>query len=121
MPKRCAIFRWMANNTSGNPQHSANLDFNKSKVFPFFFTQKAAPLSYSHLAHALLSDLQQCIMHRVKLDIMGLLLVYPSRAAHFAWLASYALECGPQTTHPAAPRPSSDPSGNMALMVACLT
>ena len=38
------------------------------------------------------------------------------------WLAgSCALLLGPQTTHPAAPWPSSDPSGNMALMVACLT
>lgn len=38
------------------------------------------------------------------------------------WLVgSSALQLGPQTTHPAAPRPSSDPSGNMALMVACLT
>lgn len=64
MPKRCAIFRLMAINTSGNPQHCANLDFNESKVFPFF-TQKAAPLSYPRLAHALLSDLQQCIMHRL--------------------------------------------------------
>lgn len=40
MPKRCAIFRLMAINTSGNPQHSANLDFNESKVFPFFTLRK---------------------------------------------------------------------------------
>lgn len=38
------------------------------------------------------------------------------------WLVgSCALQLGPQTTHPAPTRPSSDPSGNMALMVACLT
>lgn len=41
---------------------------------------------------------------------------------YFFWLvSSCALQLGPQTTHPAALQPSSDPSGNMALMVACLT
>lgn len=53
--KRRAIFRLMAINTSGKPQHSANLDFNESKASPFDL-QRAAPLSYSHLAHALLGD-----------------------------------------------------------------
>lgn len=54
--KRRAIFRLIAINTSGKPQHSANLDFNESKASPFAL-QRAAPLSYSHLAHAWLGDI----------------------------------------------------------------
>lgn len=54
--KRRAIFRLMAINTSSQPQHSANLDFNESKASPFAL-QRAAPLSYSHLAPALLGDI----------------------------------------------------------------
>lgn len=70
--KRRAIFRLMAINTSGKPQHSANLDFNESKA-SHFDLQRAAPLSYSHLAHALLGELLS--LHELKLNIMGLQLV----------------------------------------------
>lgn len=77
--KRRAIFRLMAIHASGKPQHSANLDFNESKASPLDL-QRAAPLSYSHLAHALLGDLQywSCMKSSVlctKLNLMGLQLV----------------------------------------------
>lgn len=129
--KRCAIFRLMAINTSSKLQHSSNLYFHESSFFS--------------LSLSLHFSCREQLFHSLSFGTCGIaqwfsiaaptaVLCAPSKAEHnraaacvtiqgsSLWLvSSCALQLGPQTTHPAAPRPSSDPSGNMALMVACLT
>lgn len=61
--KRRAIFRLMAINTSGKPQHSANLDFNESKVFSFF-TCRQQPLFLTLTWHMHRSVIYYCIAAR---------------------------------------------------------
>lgn len=125
--KRCAIFRLMAINTSSKPQHSPNLYFHDFFFFLHYFTCR------EQLFH-LLSFGTCGIAQWFSVAAQTAVLCAPSKAEHnrvaacvsiqgsTLWLvSSCALQLGPQTTHPAAPRPSSDPSGNMALMVACLT
>lgn len=125
--KRCAIFRLMAINTSSKPQHPTNLYFHESKVFFPYFTcreQLFHLLSFGTCGIALWFSIAArtavlCALSKAEHNRVTACVTIQGSTL---WLvSSCALQLGPQTTHPAAPWPSSDPSGNMALMVACLT